>query len=104
MNAIILAGLMMVPGQVRDPEFRVGRIAIEGNTSTPNRVILSALRMAPGQRSDLASVRAAERRLADLGLFRSNPWRGVGPKVRVAPSGADSGLYLDLIVTVQERP
>ena len=84
-------------------EYRVGRIVIEGNTHTPDRVILDMVPFRPGQKLRTADLLAARERLRKCGYFPVNPWRGVGPTVQVLSNEFDSE-FLDVRVRVNERP
>jgi outer membrane protein assembly factor BamA len=76
---------------------RVGRIIIEGNDITRDRVILNQLDLRPGQVLDYTKPEDARMRLARLGIFDpENP-----PTVEVLPNEFDSELK-DIRVRVQE--
>jgi hypothetical protein len=81
---------------------RVGRIIIEGNTQTPDRVIQEQLRLLPGQKFTARDLLAAQDRLRKCGFFPVNPWRGIGPTVQVLPNEIDSE-FLDVRVRIDER-
>src|SRR5687768_8201220 len=76
-------------------EYRVGRIIIEGNTDTRDRVILDMIPFRPGQKLRPADLLAARERLRKCGHFPVNPWRGIGPVVQVLPNELDSE-FLDV--------
>lgn len=82
---------------------RWGRIIIEGNTDTPDRVVLDLLDFRPGQRIGVGSVQEARRRLRACNSFQYNPWRGVGPVVELVPNEFDS-LFWDVRIRVVDRP
>ncbi len=76
---------------------RVGRIILEGNTVTRDRVILNQLDLRPGQILQYPSIEEARMRLARLGIFDpENP-----PSVEVLQNEFDSPLK-DVRVRVQE--
>lgn len=80
----------------RDPD-RVGRIIIEGNTITDQRVILNQLRISPGQVLQYPRLEEARENLMRLGLFdMEDP-----PTVEVLPSANDSP-FKDIRVRVRE--
>ena len=88
---------------VPDRTFRYGRIIIEGNTDTPDSVILNQLQCYPGQRITVPAVWSAEERLRTCGVFKSNPWQGTGPTIKLLPSEFDS-IFWDVQVLVEEKP
>ena len=76
---------------------RVGRIIIEGNEVTQDRVIMNQLDLRPGQVLEYPLVDQAKARLSRLGIFDSdNP-----PEVVVLPNEWDS-IYQDILVRVRE--
>jgi outer membrane protein assembly factor BamA len=82
----------------KEPD-RVGRLIIEGNTATPDRVILLQLDFRPGQILQYPQLNAARKQLAKLGLFdAADP-----PTVEVIPNELDS-TFKDIRVRVTERP
>jgi Surface antigen variable number repeat len=96
MTAMLLAFAMTAQAKF-EPD-RVGRIVIEGNTATPDRVILGLLDFGPGQRLLYPQLDAA-RKLLGCGLFdRANP-----PTVEVIPNEFDS-RFKDIRIRVTERP
>jgi outer membrane protein assembly complex protein YaeT len=76
---------------------RVGRVIIEGNTITRDRVILNQMDIRPGQILDYTKVDEARMRLARLGIFSSEP----PPSVTVVPNELDS-MFKDIRVQVDE--
>jgi hypothetical protein len=82
---------------------RVGRIIIEGNTETPDRVVLELLPMRPGMKLSSADLLAARDRLHKCGFFPVNPWRGLGPVVQLLPTELDD-TFVDVRIRVTERP
>lgn len=102
MTAFIL--MLLCAFQVRDPDFRLGRVIISGNTATPDKVITGALGLAPGRLTNARELREAEARLRALRHFYSNPWRGIGPTVRVRSADTGQSEYLDVYVDVEEPP
>jgi outer membrane protein assembly factor BamA len=76
---------------------RVGRVKIEGNEVTQDRIILNQLGIYPGQILEYPQIDAARARLARLGIFDAdNP-----PTVEVLPNEFDS-MYQDILVRVKE--
>src|SRR5262245_22220665 len=82
---------------------RYGRIIIEGNTDTPDRVILDRTAFRPGKRIGFGEACAARESLRACGVFKSNPWRGEGPTVQLLRNELDD-TYLDVLVRIEERP
>ncbi len=86
--------------------YRVGRIEIEGNTVTRDRVIRRQLRVYPGEVLNAELLEESERRLRNTQLFQINPATGQGPTIDVL--GDDKGAagegpnLRDLVVRVQE--
>jgi outer membrane protein insertion porin family len=78
---------------------RVGRIITQGNTRTRYNVILRQLELYPGQVLPYPELRAAEQRLARLGIFKTTP----DEKPTVTILNPDpSAEFKDLLVTVTE--
>ncbi|MGL6096183.1 MAG: outer membrane protein assembly factor BamA, partial [Fimbriiglobus sp.] len=108
-NAAVNEELFAVPGQaglvdvhyrVLEPgreADRVGRIIIEGNTVTDQRVILNQLRLYPGQVLQYPKLREAEANLARLGIFDGED----PPQVVAVPTDGDSP-FKDIRVRVKE--
>lgn len=89
-------------GFVRSEEPReVARIFIEGNTDTPDSVILRHLRLASGDQVRAADLKRAEERLSASGLFQDSPGRG--PSVTLVPNEFDATKF-DLRVRITEQP
>lgn len=76
---------------------RVGRIIIEGNDVTQDRVILNQLDLRPGQVFDYTKIEDARMRLARLGIFDPED----PPSVEVIPNELDS-MFKDVRVRVKE--
>ncbi len=76
---------------------RVGRIIIEGNDITRDRVILNQLDLRPGQVLQYPQVEEARMRLARLGIFDAED----PPSVEVQPNELDS-MFKDVRVRVKE--
>ncbi len=76
---------------------RVGRVRIEGNEVTQDRVILNQLDLRPGQIFEYPQIEAAKMRLARLGIFDGDS----PPSVEVIPNEWDS-MYQDILVRVKE--
>lgn len=74
-------------------QFRVGRIAVRGNTRTKDKVVRRALNLyPPDDYLDLNETRAAEQRLLETRIFSS---------ARVIPVGEEPGVR-DIVIDVQE--
>jgi Surface antigen variable number repeat len=82
---------------------RCGRIVIQGNTDTPDRVVLNLIDIRPGQRILPGMVAESRARIRASGAFKANPWRGTGPVVELLPNEFD-GTFYDLSITIEERP
>jgi outer membrane protein assembly complex protein YaeT len=86
----------VLQGDRGEPD-RVGRVIIEGNTVTQDRVIMNQLGLRPGQILQYPLLEDARMRLARLGIFdQQNP-----PSVEVMPSEFDN-QFKDILVRVQE--
>jgi outer membrane protein assembly complex protein YaeT len=86
----------LVNGDRGEPD-RVGRVIIEGNTVTKDRVIMNQLGLYPGQVLQYPLLEDARMRLARLNIFdQQNP-----PSVEVMPSEFDN-CFKDIMVRVQE--
>ena len=76
---------------------RVGRIIIEGNTVTQDRVILNQLDLRPGQILQYPKLEECRMRLNRLGIFDAdNP-----PTVTAIPNNMD-GSVKDILIRVKE--
>lgn len=85
-----------VQGDRGEPD-RVGRVMVEGNTVTRDRVILNQLDLRPGQILQYPKLEDGRIRLARLGIFDpGNP-----PTVEVLNNELDSNIK-DILVRVQE--
>src|SRR5262249_49590239 len=78
---------------------RVGQLVIVGNDVTPDRVILEAVEIYPGQLLQAADLRRAEDALAKLGLFVVDAEKGVRPTVTALD---EENGYRDILITVKE--
>lgn len=76
---------------------RVGRIIIEGNDITRDRVILNQLDLRPGQILQYPKIEDARMRLARLGIFDAEE----PPQVEVIPNELDN-TFKDIRVRVRE--
>lgn len=81
------------------PPARVGQILILGNDITQDSVIRRAISLYPGQFLRQRDLRAAERNLMRLGIFKIDPVNGIRPTVTVLD---DDSEFKDILVTVQE--
>src|SRR5262249_29129846 len=98
------------PGQVavhyeivERPPAKVAGIRIAGNEVTKDNVILRQIPLLPGQTLTYPDLRVAERNLAKLGIFETNPQTGVRPTVSVIDPDSDTE-YKEVLVQVQEMP
>jgi outer membrane protein insertion porin family len=79
---------------------KVGQMIIVGNTVTQDRVIRRILQgIQPGQVLRYPELRIAERDLARLAIFETNPELGIRPTVQALDS---PGPFKDILVKVQE--
>ncbi len=81
------------------PIEHVGEIIIIGNTISQDRVIREALGFYPGQVLDRSKLQIAEKKLANLGIFKVDPVMKIRPTVQELKS---PGPYKDLLVKVEE--
>jgi outer membrane protein insertion porin family len=95
------AGLVRMVFVVEDKaEAKVGEVLIVGNSITQDRVIRRMLQnLQPGQTLRYPEMRIAERDLARLNIFETNPELGVRPTVTALES---PGPFKDILVKVQE--
>jgi outer membrane protein insertion porin family len=77
----------------------VGRVLVQGNTRTRDYVILRQLEIYPGQVLPYPELRAAEQRLARLGIFKNSP--DEKPTVTIINPDPKED-FKDLLVTVTE--
>jgi hypothetical protein len=82
---------------------RVGQIFILGNINVPDSIILEQCPLFPGGEYSRAVLRKAEQNLAKLGLFVVDRKRGIRPSVKPLKRD-DDNVFVDIAVTVQERP
>lgn len=95
-------GLMKVVYEVKEQApARVGQVIVVGNEVTQDRVIRRVVGLYPGQVLRYPELRIAENDLARLGIFNTDPEKGVRPTLTVLDN--DSG-FKDVLVTVQEAP
>jgi len=93
----------VVQNRIPEQTMTVGGIIIVGNETIPHDRILDAIEVYSATQIRMADLRAAERRLARMGLFVVDSEKGVCP--RVAPRGYKKGdEFADIMVTVKERP
>jgi outer membrane protein assembly factor BamA len=91
------------PGQEapKKPIVYVGEVIIVGNTITQDRVIRQHLMsIQPGQILDRSELKAAEKKLIQLGLFKYDPGKKIGPTVMVLDT---PGPFKDILVKVEEQ-
>lgn len=85
------------------PPDRVGRIIIQGNTVTQDRIILRQLPLYPGQILSYPDLLIAEQNLARLNIF-NNQQTGERPTVQVLEPQNPNQPFRDVLVTVEEQP
>ena len=83
------------------PPARVGQIFVVGNTTTRQNVILRQVPLYPGQLLSYPAIKEGEKNLAKLGIFETDPEKGVRPTITVLDPDSDSP-YKDVLVNVQE--
>lgn len=82
---------------------RVGQLIIVGNTRTKQSVILDQVGLYPGQILTAAEIRAAEKRLARLGIFKCSPDGAVRPSIDVVDDpNCPNSVYKDVIIHIEE--
>lgn len=95
-------GECVVQYEVRErPPARVGQIFIVGNTTTRQNVILRQVPLYPGQPLSYPAIREAERNLARINLFESDPEKGDRPTVTVLDQDSDSP-FKDILINLKE--
>ena len=94
----VVVACLMAPNLAQEPD-RVGRITIEGNTDTPDDIILGYVNLRPGQILKYPSIQSATHNLIHCQLFDLNS----PPTVEVVPNELDS-TFKDIRVRVKERP
>ncbi|QJW96252.1 outer membrane protein assembly factor BamA [Frigoriglobus tundricola] len=77
---------------------RVGRVIIEGNEITQDRVIMNQLGIYPGQILQYPKLEDARMRLSRLGIFDGDQ----APTVTVAPNNLEDNEFEDILVRVRE--
>ncbi len=93
-------GLVRVQYELEEQgPFRAGRILIQGNSRTKDRVILDQLEIYPGQVLPYPELLAAEKRLARLGIFKNTP--DEKPTVTII-NPEPTAEFKDILVTVTE--
>ncbi len=96
------AGVVHVVYQVVEgPPAMVGEVVIVGNTVTRQNVILRQLQVYPGQVLSYPDLRASERNLARLNIFKNSPELGIAPTVTVLDP-EDPSEYKTVLVQVEE--
>jgi outer membrane protein insertion porin family len=94
-------GLVRVVYEVRErPPAKVGLVHIFGNEVTKENIIRRQIGLYPGQPLQYPELRLAERNLARLGIFETNPETGVRPTVTVVENPESE--HQDVIVQVKE--
>jgi outer membrane protein assembly complex protein YaeT len=108
----VMAEPVLVPGKpgvvrvnylvVEEGPAKVGQIMILGNERTKQEVILRQLQLYPGQPLTYPELKAAELRLARLGIFEQSPDRSVKPTVTVVSDPFNPTEFKTVRVDVQE--
>jgi outer membrane protein assembly complex protein YaeT len=83
------------------PPARVGNIIVVGNEVTKDNVIRRQIPLYPGQILTYPDLRLAEKKLAQLNIFETNPATGVRPTVTVIDPDSDTP-FKDVLVNVHE--
>jgi outer membrane protein assembly complex protein YaeT len=83
------------------PPARVGEIIIVGNDVTRDNVIRRQIPLYSGQVLTYPDIRLAEKKLAQLNIFETNPATGVRPTVSVIDPDSDTP-FKDVLVRVNE--
>ena len=95
-------GLVRVVYEVEEmPPAKVGNVFIVGNDVTQDRVIRRVIQVYPGQDLRYPELRLAENDLARLGIFNTDPEKGIRPTLAVLETDSP---YKDILVQVQEQP
>lgn len=96
---IACTGSLHAQPKAKDPD-HVGEVIIVGNTITQDRVIRDVLDFYPGQILDRAKLRAAEKKLEQLGLFQVDAKAKIRPTIQVLDA---PGPFKDILIRVEER-
>lgn len=81
---------------------KIGRINIEGNEITKERIVTTIAGLEPGQLADSTELKKAQQRLANSRIFDVNPQGGIQPVVEFDPNNDPSSEFQDIRVRVQE--
>ena len=95
-------GVVRLQYEVKEkPAAKVGQVIIVGNDVTQDRIIRRVIGLYPGQTLRYPELRLAEKELAKLNIFKSDPENGIRPSLIVLdPDGEKE--YKDILVQVQE--
>ncbi|HVS34914.1 MAG TPA: POTRA domain-containing protein [Gemmataceae bacterium] len=77
--------------------YTVGQIFIIGHEDVVTSFILDHLDIRPGDVVTYQSLRQAERRLADLGVFVVDPVHGQGPTITPQETGRVANLWVRVV-------
>jgi outer membrane protein assembly factor BamA len=80
----------------------IGAIFVVGNAFTPTDVILREIGIHAGDPLKSETLRAAERRLARLGVFVVDPERNIRPRIVILNPGERGPFHL--LIEVKEVP
>jgi outer membrane protein assembly factor BamA len=95
-------GLVRVVYEVEEmPKAKVASVHIVGNDVTQDRVIRRVIQLYPGQDLVFPNLRIAENDLARLGIFNTDPDKGIRPTLTVLETDSP---FKDILVQVQEQP
>ncbi len=86
---------------VEGPPAKVGEVVLVGNRVTRQNVIFRQLQVYPGQVLSYPDLRASERNLARLNIFKNSPELGIAPTVTVLDP-EDPSEYKTVLVQVEE--
>jgi outer membrane protein assembly factor BamA len=95
-------GLVRVVYEVEEMQkAKVGNVIIVGNDVTKDNVIRRVIQVYPGQDLRYPELRLAENDLARLGIFNTDPEKGIRPTLSVLETDSP---FKDVLVQVQEQP
>jgi outer membrane protein assembly factor BamA len=97
--SLFAASVALAQPARKKPVEYVGEVILVGNTVTQDHVIRRQSSIYPGQILDRSELRKMEQRLIELGLFKYDPAKKIGPTVKVLENQSP---FKDVLVTVQE--
>jgi RNA polymerase sigma-70 factor (ECF subfamily) len=90
------------PQKEAKPAAFIGRIAVVGNGRVPSEVIMRKIGLMPGAPLDYPALHAAEKRLAELGLFVVDEEHCDRPTISLGEF-APGSPYRDVVISVREK-